>query len=77
MCLHTQTFYMTSKLPYFNANLRRKITEGSIQVHGDLFPHCVLEILCVDDWLSSTRTDIQAGASLSLRFNKTHHMVPH
>lgn len=36
-----------------------------------------LEILCVDDWLSSTRTDTQAGVYLSLRFNKTHHIVPH
>lgn len=76
MCLHTQTFYMTSELPISMQTSEVKITEGSIQV-GDLFPHCVLEILCVDDWLSSTRTDIQAGASLSLRFNKTHHMVLH
>lgn len=29
-----------------------------------------LEILCVDDWLGSTHTDIHAGAGLPLRFYK-------
>lgn len=36
-------------------------------------PHSELEILCVDDWLSSTHTRIiHAGAGLSLRFYKPH-----
>lgn len=56
--------------------LRRKITGVSV-LAGDPSPRHKLEILCVDDWLSSTCTDIQAGACLSLRFNKTHHIVPH
>lgn len=76
MCLLTQTFQISWKLLVsLQTSDGRSQRDPSWQ--GTFFPHCGLEILCVDDCLSPTRIDIQTGSCLSLRFNKTHHIVPH
>lgn len=75
-CLLTWTHYMTLKSPASQRTSEGR-SQGEPSWQGTFFLHRGLEILCVDDWLSPTRVDIQAGACLSLRFNKTCHIVPH
>lgn len=72
--LPTRTSY-DFRIAHFTASLRGEITEVSVLMgitSASPLPHSELEILCVDDWLGSTHTDIHAGAGLPLRFYKPH-----